>query len=247
MEDTFEVILEKVYQWIGSCISSCPVRDGVTFYNEREKVFKVVQRRGGWHLQFNIPVPETEGLTVYSIEEARSKKLGRSRWIYKGNSDAVAEYLIRSALASLTRKRLIEPAMSRDSAVICGKTCPCFKKMERLLNNKNLPENCTKQLYQAYDLLRNGYYSEFVALFEVIVDDFTNFLLSQRGINSSGSKVQEKIDKLVEIKVIPLSLKREIEVIFTHRQEKDFSAQVRAYPTALMLIAFMNKLLKVCV
>lgn len=245
MADNFDDILEKVYQWVGQQLSSCPVQDGITFYHNSDKVFKVVRQRNIWYLQFCVPVPERTGLIILTREEARTKKLGKARWIYKGNSDQEAETLIRSALAGLAQRRLIEPAMSRDITKLCEATCPCYKKMERIIDNKILSPEIIALLQQAYDFLQKENYINFVVLLDKTIEKIADFLLEQQNIEVVLPSLKEKIVKLADLKVISKTLKEDVDVVFVRRDYEN-SVQERAYPMALMIIAFMSKLLKSC-
>lgn len=245
---SFDDILENVYQWVGSRLVSCPVRDGVSFYNGSEKILKVLRSRNGWHLQFNVPVPECEGLTILSPEEARSKKLGKTRWIYLGSSEEDAKLIVQFAVAHLPLRRVVEPAMSREDVILCGATCSCFKKMERIVSNKLLPKEITDQLERAYDLLQDGDYIEFVRKTEQIIDEVAGYLINDQGVNPDEMRLSQKIEWLAERRIISKTLREEVDAIFARRtNDVGFGTQERAYPMALMRISFMSKLIKVCV
>ncbi|WP_206811881.1 hypothetical protein [Paradesulfitobacterium ferrireducens] len=247
MDNFFDETVEKVYQWVGRSLSSCPVRDGVVFYHGSDKIFKLVERRFGWHLQFCVPVPESPGLRILSPEEAKVKKLGKSRWIFRGDSDRDAENLIKAALDSLPTRHVIEPALTRDLPTLCEATCPCFKKMERIVNNKSLPSELTEPLQEAYDLLQQGKYAEFVLRLETVIEQVIDYLLGQQGIARDNRNLQDKIKILTDRKVISKNLKEEVDVIILRRNYKyDYTVEERAYPMALMMVALMSRLLKVC-
>lgn len=243
-EKVFDQKLNKIYTWVGQRLSACPIRDGVTFYHRTEKVFKVVKQKAGWHLQFNVPVPECSGLVRLAPEEARKRKLGKAQWIYKGDSDSDAQHLVQAALDSLPQRWVIEPALSRDIATVCGGTCPCFRKMERLAKATGLPEDLRGLLENAYSLLLNGQYVEFVERMQVGIAEAVGYLLREQGEEPSGD-VQTKIQALVRLHVIPKSMGAEGEVLFTRRgYESVYTMQERVYPLALMFISFLTKLLK---
>ena len=247
MDIFFNQTVEKVYQWVGQMLSSCPVRDGVVFYHGSDKIFKLVERKSGWHLQFCVPVPESPGLTILSPEEAKVKKLGKSRWIYRGDSDQDAEILVRAALDSLPLRRVIEPALSRDLPTLCEATCPCFKKMERIVNSKSVPSELGESVQEAYELLQQGKYAEFVTVLEKVIEGLTDYLLGQQGITAANRDLKEKIRILADLKVVSNNLKEEVDVVFFRRNYKDnYTVEERAYPMALMLVSLMSRLIKVC-
>ena len=244
--ESFDLILEKVYQWVGQRLSSCPVRDGVTFYKGREKLFKVVRRKHEWHLEFSIAVPNCPGLKVLTVEEARAKKLGKSRWIYRGNSETDAKTLIETVLATLSQHRYVEPAMAREVVQISHSTCPCFRKMENMQHTQSLPEEISNKLREAYQLLQESKYNEFIYLIQYVLDDVTSHLLAEKGLTAEGS-LMDKINRLAEHKIVSKTLKDELESVFIRKVfERTYSDQERAYPTALMLVSFTSKLLKNC-
>lgn len=243
-EKGFKQRVGKLYAWVGQRLSACPIRDGMTFYHRSEKVFKLVKQRAQWHLQFNVPVPECPGLTVLSQEEARRRKLGKAQWIYKGDSDRDAELLVRAALSSLPQRRVIDPALGRDITTVCGGTCPCFRKMERLAALTGLPESLHALLQEAYSLLMEGQYVEFVQRMQVGIAEELAWLMHQNG-HEGSAEIQENIRDLVRLHVIPKSMESEGEALFTRRGYENFhSIQDRAYPMALMSITFLKRLLK---
>lgn len=243
-EKGFNQRVDKLYAWVGQRLSTCPVRDGMTFYHRSEKMFKLVRHRTQWHLQFNVPVPDCSGLTVLLQEEARRRKLGKAQWIYKGDSDRDAELLVRAALSSLPQRRVIEPALGRDVTTVCGGTCPCFRKMERLTALTGLPESLHALLQEAYSLLMEGQYVEFVQRMQVGITEALTWLLQQNE-QEAGGEIQEKIRDLVRLHVIPKSMESEGAALFTRRGYENFyNAQDRAYPMALMFITFLTRLLK---
>lgn len=240
----FEENLVKLYDWVGQKLSACPVRDGVTFYYRSEKVFKAMRVRDGWHLQFNVSVPDCPGLSRLTQEEARQKKLGKARWIYKGNSEQEVHQLVQAALESLPQRLLIDPAMSRDTATICEANCSCYKKIERLLSNSTISSETAALLQKAYDFLMVDDYVEFVKIIRQAIEDITSSMLIERGLKPGGT-ILEKTEALVELKLIPKNMADDVEFLFSERShEQLYSVQERAYPMALMLIAFLSKLIK---
>lgn len=243
-ESVFEQNLEKIYDWVGQKLSGCPVRDGVAFYYRTEKIFKAVKQREGWHLQFNMTVPECPGLKQLTPEEARKKKFGKALWIYKGDSETDARNLVLSVLDSLPKRLLIDPAMTRDMVTVCGANCPCYKKMERLLSNSSIPPGSAFLLQKAYDFLMVDDYVEFVEILRQAIEDITSSMLIERRVEPD-STIQAKTEALIELKVIPKSMRQDVDVLFSLRNyEKFYSMPERAYPMALMLISFLSKLIK---
>lgn len=239
--------MEKVQEWVGQRLNGNQVKDGMVYYHGLDKIFKVVLQRNGWNMQFNVPVPDCKGLQILTADEARAKKLGRSRWIYKGESEEDAKLLIDHVLSGLNQRHLVEPAMSRDQDAFADVSAPSFKRIERLLEHKILPQPIVDILQQAYDLLQEGKYADLVILLEKAINEVTSFLLKEHGIECQGLTSKEKIDLLAEHQVISQTLKDQLEVIFySHTVEKGCATQERAYPMALMLMFFMSKFLKIC-
>lgn len=247
-EQGFDYVREQVNTWVGMRLLRTEVSDGVCYYHGREKVLKVVQRRAGYYIQFNLPVPEYEGVRILSQEEARAKKLGKTRWIYRGFSAQTAEKLVRHVLASLPRRRVIDPAMSRDIVTFYGVPSPNFREIERLLEQEALPPGIVDLLHQAYDLLQEGKYVDFVVKLKHGVDDIVTFLFNESQGGAQNLSFTEKLDKLEGKGVISKPLREEIDVLFIRETNmKDYTTQDKAYPLALLLIVLMSKLLKVCV
>jgi len=246
-EQGFNHVLQEVNAWVGMRLSSSEVSDGVCYYNGREKVFKLVRQRYGYHLQFNLPVSDCEGLRILTQDEARAKKLGKTRWIYRGFSNHTAEELVRQVLASLPRRRVIDPAMSRDIVTFYGGPGPNFREIERLLGKKTLPPEVVELLHRAYDLLQEHKYVDFVIKLKQGVAILVAFLFEENNLSGQEMSFKEKVDQLETSGIISPSLREEINVLFVRETSaQDYSSQEKAYPLALLLIVLMSKLLKVC-
>jgi len=246
-EQGFNYVLERVNSWVGLRLSTSQVNDGVCYYSGREKILKVIRQRHGWHIQFNLPVPECEGLLILSQEEARAKKLGKSRWIYRGFSEQVAEELVGSALSCLPRRRVIDPAMSRDIITFYGFPGPNFREIENLLNKKTLPFPVAESLHQAYELLQQRKYVDFAIELKKVVEEIVTFLLQEHNLVGVELSFKEKVSLLEARGIISHGLRDEINVLFIRETtSQDYSNQEKAYPLALLLIVLMSKLLKAC-
>ena len=246
-EQLFEEQLEKLQEWIGQKLSSCPTRDGIAFYHRTDKVLKAVRQNKGWYLQFNVPVPECPGLLELSPEEVRKKKLGKTHWLYKGDSDADARELVLAALDGLPHRQLIDPAMSREVNTVSRATCPCFKKMERLASAPVLPEDIRSFLQNAYEILLAGNYVRFLQMMRDGMEDVTSFLLQKQGLEAEGMDISAKVKKLVDLKIVSKSLRDEVELLYPQRKYEEFySVPERAYPMALILISLLSRLVKSC-
>ena len=241
-----ESSIEKVYEWVGPQLMSCPVRDGVAFYYHSEKLFKVLKRKKGWHIEFSVPVSDCLGLRILTDEEARIRKLGKTRWIYSGESEQVAQHLIEEVMESIPKRRVIDPGMSRELRTITDNTCPCFKKMEKIQETASLPPNIAANIKEAYDLLQSSLYKDFVKEIYPIFVDGVDHLLRENGLEVQG-ELEIKISVLAEQRIISQKLKQEIQSFLTRKVfEREFINQERAYPIALMLVTLMSKLLKLC-
>ncbi|KLU62145.1 hypothetical protein CEB3_c15080 [Peptococcaceae bacterium CEB3] len=247
-DQVFDEHVAQLYQWIGQRLSSCPTRDGIAFYHRTDKVLKVVRQKKGWHLQFNVPIPERPGMVELTPEEVRRKKLGKTRWVYRGESDSDARELVLAALNGLPHRQLIDPAMSRDDVnTVCRATCPCLKKMEHLTTNRALPEDIRSSLRDAHGLLLSGENVQFLQAAQKGIEDVTAFLLRQRGIEPREMGIAAKVDKLIELQVVAKYLRDEVEMLFAQPSyERFYSSQERAYPLALMFISLLSKLAKAC-
>lgn len=238
--------VEKVYEWAEQKLTGCPVRDGISFYNPTEKIFKILRRQKGWYIEFSVPVPECQGLKVLTDEEAKTKKLGRTRWVFRGTSDEDAQMLVKAATVSIPRRHIIEPAMTRELRVVSGATCPCLKKMEKLQEVSNMPIDLLEQLKDAYELLQAGRYSDFIPQIRNILGEVSTYLLQEKGIESTGD-FRDRLNLLIERKILSRSLRDEVEEVFNRNIfERHYEDQERAYPVALMLVSFTGKLFKLC-
>ncbi|AHF08514.1 hypothetical protein [Desulfitobacterium metallireducens] len=241
----YEAQLEKILEWVGPRLISCPVRDGVSFYQNTDKIFKIRRRRKGWYLEFSVPVPACPDLKVLSSEEVVVRKLGRTRWIYRGTSDEDVRQLVVAAMASISQPRAVEPAMMRDMRIVTEFTCPCLKKMEKLQNASNLPQEISQQLKEACDLLRSERYNDFIPRIAQALQNITSHMLHENGIEPSGD-LRNQLDSLIERGIISSVLKDEVAELFrTNILERHFEDQMRAYPLALMLVSFTSKLINV--
>ncbi|HVJ49479.1 hypothetical protein [Desulfitobacterium sp.] len=237
--------LEKLHEWVGQKLTSCPVRDGVTFHNHNEKIFKILRRRKGWYIEFSVPVPECPGLQELTDEEAKTRKLGRTRWIYRGTSEENVRKLVTTAMASIPQSRIVEPAMARDVRIVSEFTCPCLKKMEKLQNASNLPQEISQQLEEACDLLGSERYNDFIPKIGQTLKNITSHMLQENGIEPSGD-LRDQLNSLIEREIISSSLKEEVEELFNRKVlERHFEDQKRAYPLALMLVSFTSKLINI--
>lgn len=239
-----EPFIKKVYEWVGPQLSGCPVRDGVTFYYHSEKIFKVLNRKKSWYIEFTVPVPECENLRIITAEEARTRKMGRTRWIYKGNSDELAYQLIQAALQSIPRRRVIEPALPRESRPRSDHTCPSLKRIEQIKEGRTIPDEITFAVKNMVGILQSGLYIDFVhkifPVFQMVIDE----LLERNGLHCSG-KIDEKIRILTEQQVVSPLLGQELQSYITRKVfDCEFADQERAYPMAIMLTALLEKLLK---
>ena len=241
-----ELSIEKVYEWVGPQLMSCPVRDGVAFYYHSEKLFKVLKRRRGWHIEFSVPVSDCLGLRVLSDEEARIRKLGKTRWIYSGESEKDAQHLIEEAMESIPKRRVIDPGMSRELRTITDNTCPCFKKMEKIQETASLPQHIGDNIKEAYDLLKSNLYIDFIKKVYPTFVEVVDHLLRESGLELQG-ELDVKISILADQRIITQKLKEEIQSFLTRKVfEREFINQERAYPIAIMLVTLMSKLLKLC-
>lgn len=241
----YEDQLQKILEWVGPRLTSCPVRDGVTFHNHEEKILSIRRRRKGWYLEFSVLVPACPGLRELTDEEVAVRKLGRTRWIYRGTSDEDAQNLVRAALASIPQPYIVEPAMMRDTRTISELTCPCLKKMEKLQNAANLPEEISQLINEACDLLRNECYSEFIPKMIRVLENITFLMLRENGIESSGN-LQDQLKVLMSRDIITSAFKDEVDELFNPDVlKRHFENQKRAYPLALMLVSFTSKLINV--
>lgn len=236
--------LEKLNKWVGQKLTGCPVRDGVTFHNNNEKIFKILRRRRGWYIEFSVPVPACQGLTELTLEEAKTKKLGRTRWIYRGTSDENVQKLVASAIANLPQPYRIVPAMTREVRVVSEYTCPCHKKWERIIEDATTPEVIITPLKEAWKYLKQKSYNEFIHQIGEVLRISTARMLSENGIEASGN-IYKQIDLAIERKILPQFLKVEADEISENQVfERNFESQERAYPVALMLISFTSKVIK---
>lgn len=241
----FEAQLEKILEWVGQRLRSCPVRDGVAFYHHTEKIFKIRRRRKGWYLEFTVPVPLCSDLKVLTPEEAAVRKLGRTRWIYRGNSEEDARKLVFAAMSSISPSRLVEPAMARDERIVSEFTCPCLKKMEKLQNAENLPHEISQQLEEACDLLRSGRYNEFIPKIAEALKSITAHVLQKEGREPSGD-LRDQFNLIIELGILSPSFKAEVDELFNQNiLERHFEEPKRAYPLALILVSFTSKLINI--
>jgi hypothetical protein len=242
----YALSIEKVYDWVGIQLQSCPVRDGVTFYYHSEKIFKVLKRKKGWHIEFSVPVSDCPGLRILTDEEASTRKLGKTRWIYRGESEQVAQHLVEEAMESIPKRRVIDPGMSRELRAITDHSCPCYKKMEAIQENSVLPPHITNKIKEAYDNLQAALYKDFIKKVYPIFEDVVDYLLNENQINIQG-ELEDKISVLAEQRIISQKLKQEIQSFLTRKVfEWEFTDQERAYPIALTLVTLMSKFLKFC-
>lgn len=236
--------LEKLNKWVGQRLTGCPVRDGVTFHNNNEKIFKILRRRRGWYIEFSVPVPACQGLTELTLEEAKTKKLGRTRWIYRGTSDENVQKLVAAAIASLPQPYRIVPAMTREVRVVSEYTCPCHKKWEKIIEDASLSKEVLFPLKEAWRYLKAKSYDEFIHKIGEVLRISMTRILSENGIEASGN-LYEQIDLAIDRKILPQFLKVEAEEISENKVfERHFESQDRAYPVALMLSSFTSKVIK---
>lgn len=236
--------LEKLNKWVGQKLTGCPVRDGVTFHNNNEKIFKILRRRRGWYIEFSVPVPACQGLTELTPEEARTKKLGRTRWIYRGTSDENVQKLVAAAIASLPQPYRVVPAMTREIRVVSEYTCPCHSKWERIIKDASIPQEIVSPLKEAWRLLKRKSYNEFIRQIGEVYQISISRKLNEKGIDASGN-VYEQIERAINHKILPQFLKVEAEELSANMVfERHFENQERAYPVALMLVSFTSKIIK---
>lgn len=241
----YEAQLEKILTWIGPRLTSCSVRDGVTFHNHTQKIFTIRRRRKGWYLEFSVPVPSCPGLKELTDEEVAVRKLGRTRWIYRGTSDEDVQKLVMAAMASISQPYVVEPAMMRDTRMVSEFTCPCLIKMEKLQNASHLPQEMSQQLKEACEILRRESYNDFIPKIGQALKNITSHMLREKGIEPLG-ELRGQLNLLIEHKIIPSSFKEEVaELINPDVLDRHYEDQKRAYPLALMLVSFTGKLINI--
>lgn len=90
-------IIGKVSCILGNSFTPKYNKTGVTFYGTNGRILKLVSRVTRLEVEFNTWLAEHPEVIVLSDNEAREKKMGTCRWIYKGdNLDKVLD-LVKEA------------------------------------------------------------------------------------------------------------------------------------------------------
>lgn len=94
--DYNESLVKQISFILGDYFTPHYRKSGVTFFGENGKrILKMVKKQKCIEIEFNVPVTEIYGLKVLSVNEAKEKKMGTCRWIYKG--DSVPSNLVEEA------------------------------------------------------------------------------------------------------------------------------------------------------
>ena len=91
-------LIDRIQVELGERFTPAYNQTGVTFNGYNGRILKMVKSSKWLFFEFNVPVPEVDGLTVLSEREAREKHMGTCRWFYKGNSLSTVLDLIKEAV-----------------------------------------------------------------------------------------------------------------------------------------------------
>lgn len=101
-----ENVLElKIDDLLNNEIEERKNNSGITYFNKNGgRVFKILNSKKGFKIEFNFPVTNTEGLITFTEIEASEKHMGTCRWIYIGNDINKARNLIKECISNYIPK-----------------------------------------------------------------------------------------------------------------------------------------------
>lgn len=85
----------KVALALGNSFSPYFRKTGVTFFGSMGRILNVVNKLKILEIEFNVPVAGVSDVEILTEKQAREKKMGTCRWIYRGES--LPEDLLREA------------------------------------------------------------------------------------------------------------------------------------------------------
>ncbi|WP_077618363.1 hypothetical protein [Bacillus sinesaloumensis] len=91
-------LIDSIQRKIGQQFLPTYNQTGVTFFGPKGRILKMVNNSRWIYFEFNVAVPPSEGLIIFSESEAREKHMGTCRWVYKGNSLDQVYKLVEEAL-----------------------------------------------------------------------------------------------------------------------------------------------------
>ena len=88
---------------------------GVTYFGaEGTRIFKIIETKKGFKIEFNVAVSPVEGLTTLTEAEAAEKHMGTCRWIYIGTDIQIAKKLIEEAVQKFAPKKRADSKEEKD-------------------------------------------------------------------------------------------------------------------------------------
>jgi hypothetical protein len=93
--DYNEELINKVAAALGDSFIPYFRKTGVTFFGSMGRILKIVKKHKILEIEFNVPVSNAPDVEILTEKQAREKKMGTCRWIYRGES--LPEDLLREA------------------------------------------------------------------------------------------------------------------------------------------------------